>query len=114
MINPSRRSLIIGIGASLIAAPAIVRASSLMKVKPIAAGPIRSLPGFKWEYTWKRTDQFHPPEWEPVLYGDVEIQSYGNTALFRRLTAAIREDERARQEWADKRTEALTLFRVTT
>lgn len=34
MINPSRRSLIIGIGASLIAAPAIVRASSLMKVKP--------------------------------------------------------------------------------
>lgn len=35
MINPSRRSLIIGIGASLIGAPAIVRASSLMKVKPL-------------------------------------------------------------------------------
>ena len=34
MINPSRRSLIIGLGASLVAAPAIVRASSLMKVRP--------------------------------------------------------------------------------
>ena len=30
----SRRGIIIGLGASLVAAPAIVRASSLMKVKP--------------------------------------------------------------------------------
>ena len=39
MINPSRRSLIIGLGASLVAAPAIVRASSLMTIK--APKPLR-------------------------------------------------------------------------
>lgn len=33
-MNVSRRSLLIGLGAGLICAPAIVRASSLMKVKP--------------------------------------------------------------------------------
>ena len=39
MISPSRRSLIIGLGASLVAAPAIVRASSLMRIK--APKPLR-------------------------------------------------------------------------
>lgn len=106
----SRRSLILGLGACIIAAPAIVRASSLMKIKPMPR-VISSLPGFKYE--WKRTDQFHQ-DWEPVLYGDIEIQSYGDTALFRKLTAVIREDERAREAWADKRTEALKLFRTAT
>lgn len=33
IIKPTRRSLILGMGASLLAAPAIVRASSLMPVK---------------------------------------------------------------------------------
>lgn len=35
IIRPTRRDLILGIGASLLAAPAIVRAGSLMKVKAI-------------------------------------------------------------------------------
>lgn len=35
IIRPTRRSLILGIGASLLAAPAIVRISSLMPVKAI-------------------------------------------------------------------------------
>lgn len=34
---PSRRKLLLGLGASLLAAPTIVRAASIMDVKPIAA-----------------------------------------------------------------------------
>ena len=36
-----RRSLLLGIGASLIVAPAIVRASSLMHIRPMSLNIIR-------------------------------------------------------------------------
>lgn len=54
MINPSRRSLIIGIGASLIGAPAIVRASSLMQVKVLkpSIDPIVAAELAKREILW--------------------------------------------------------------
>jgi hypothetical protein len=43
----SRRSLLVGLGASLLAAPAIVRAGSLMKVKTFApATGVMSIRGY--------------------------------------------------------------------
>ena len=67
MIETSRRSLLVGLGVGLIAAPAIVRASSLMKIKPFPHG---------WVVSWWNRDEygiitrFDPYAWHPVtLYG---------------------------------------------
>jgi len=46
-MNVSRRSLLVGLGTSLVCAPAIVRASSLMKVKPTG---IITLDDSLWAY----------------------------------------------------------------
>lgn len=39
--QPSRRGLLLGLGAGLICAPAIVRAASLMPIKPLAEVPLK-------------------------------------------------------------------------
>ena len=53
-MNTSRRGLLLGLGA-LVAAPAIVRASSLMKVSPIA--PYRT-PSERWADLYLTDDNF--------------------------------------------------------
>lgn len=60
MTNLSRRSLLIGSTASILAAPAIVRASSLMKVKVLFADAY-NFPQLKWEDesdSWTLNDCF--------------------------------------------------------
>jgi hypothetical protein len=47
-MNLSRRSLIIGASVSLLAAPAIVRAASLMKVRSLAVTPSEFVVGQYW------------------------------------------------------------------
>lgn len=51
MIEPSRRGLLIGLGA-IIAAPAVVRATSLMAIKPLPV--IRPIWPFGEEGRWYR------------------------------------------------------------
>ena len=79
MIDSSRRSLIIGIGASLIAAPAIVRASSLMRVRVLK-------PPF--ETAFPLLVSHSSKDWEPVLNVDGRyILQNGFIMMERRLTA---------------------------
>lgn len=61
LLIPSRRGFIAGLGASLITAPAIVRASSLMKVKALS--------------------DLSPPDWLdetvfPIIEQDQAMQAY--------------------------------------
>jgi len=56
MIQTSRRELLIGLGASLFAAPAIVHATSLMKIKP--------------------TKKYGPIDWTEELYKQVNEIDY--------------------------------------
>lgn len=61
-----RRSFLLGVGSSLICAPAIVRASSLMPVKLILPDPPKIM---KWEVKvrWDEVDQCaYYDEWEEV------------------------------------------------
>ena len=81
MINPSRRSLIIGLGASLVAAPAIVRASSLMKVK--APKPLRFM-GTELVY-----DSVPGPEYADFYVMD--LAGHGSTVKAQTNLAQIRE-----------------------
>ncbi len=63
-IDVSRRSLLVGLGAGLVCAPAIVRASSLMKVKPLEA-ELSSIEG-TW-ITEIEFDQASMVQWNSAL-----------------------------------------------
>lgn len=65
----SRRGLITGLAASLLAAPAIVRASSLMTVKPFAP----ALPDGWAEYRVEHDGKLIRLTWRLVIATDEEI-----------------------------------------
>lgn len=79
MIETSRRSLIIGL-STLIAAPAIVRASSLMKVKPllppgwvVCGHWVISDVSLPFETAFPRVPRKDAGDWKPILNVDGRI-----------------------------------------
>ena len=93
MIDPSRRSLIIGIGASLIAAPAIVRASSLLKVKPSDNRLIQCTERFLPTQFWSnaqikmegQASVFDPHAWHPAKVDGFDLVERGGMVLMQRI-----------------------------
>lgn len=90
MIEPSRRSLLTGLGA-LIAAPAIVRASSLMPVKapPLIKGEIGTWNNVLWSEEYART---YMKSREALLLNPpvvVEYEILGKDAYFSLAPGAV-------------------------
>ncbi len=85
---PTRRSFITGL-ITLVAAPAIVRAGSLMPVKQVIFPTIQ--PGASF-FSPPEGRFIHPSELNELLYGDNQTIRFGGESFKLYIEAAIRGD----------------------
>ncbi len=85
-MNVSRRGLIVGLGTGLVCAPAIVRASSLMKIRPLPELTVKSYEHWDISTQFLRSDGV----WVPVLDIDNQTVRHGGLILMERAPPTIR------------------------